>query len=89
MCTGGNQTPGSVAEALAMIDACLDYLNGPAGEQVDTAALGGVLQALAGTGAKHSAAWMRFLARFDANNGHDADGYATSAAWLAGKCRIA
>ncbi|HEX8007939.1 MAG TPA: hypothetical protein VF482_16100, partial [Trebonia sp.] len=89
MCTSGDGMPGSVAEALAMMNACLDYLNGPAGEQVDTAALGGVLQALAGTGAKHSAAWLRFLARFDANGGHDADGYATSAAWLAGQCRIA
>ncbi|HEX8009178.1 MAG TPA: hypothetical protein VF482_22445, partial [Trebonia sp.] len=61
MYTGGDGMPGSVAEALRTMNACLDYLNGPAGEQVDTAALGGVLQALAGTGAKHSAAWMRFL----------------------------
>jgi hypothetical protein len=88
MCTGGNGMPGSVAEALGMMNACLDYLNSPAGEAVDGAAAGGVLEALAGTGAKHSAAWMRFLSRFDAAGGHDGDGYATSAAWLAGKCRI-
>jgi hypothetical protein len=54
--------PGSVAEALGMMDTCLDYLNGPGGEAVDGAAAGGVPEALAGTGAKHSAAWMRFLA---------------------------
>jgi hypothetical protein len=89
MCTGGDGVPGSAAEALRTMSACLDYLNGPAGEAVDAAALGGVLEALAGTGAKHSAAWMRFLSRFDAADGHDADGYATSAAWLAGRCRIA
>jgi hypothetical protein len=88
MCTGGNGMPGSVAEALGAMNACLDYLNGPAGEQVDGAALGGVLEALAVADAKRSAAWLRFLARFDAANGHDGDGYATSAAWLAGKCRI-
>jgi Domain of unknown function (DUF222) len=87
MCTGGDRVPGSAAEALGMINTCLDYLNGPGGDQVDGAAAGGVLEALAGTGAKHSAAWMRFLARFDAASGHDADGYATSAAWLAGRCR--
>jgi hypothetical protein len=72
-----------------MIGAGLDYLTGPAVEAVEAAALGEVLQALAVTGAKHSAAWMRFLSRFDAAGGHDSDGYATSSAWLAGKCRIA
>jgi hypothetical protein len=89
MCTGGDGMPGSIAEALGMMDACLDYLNGPAGEAVDGAAAGGVLEALAVADAKHSAAWLRFLSRFDAADGHDADGYATSAAWLAGKCKIA
>jgi hypothetical protein len=88
MCTGGDGMPGSVAEALGMMDACLDYLNGPGGEQVDGAAAGGVLEALAVVDAKRSAAWLRFLSRFDAAGGHDTDGYATSAAWLAGKCRI-
>jgi hypothetical protein len=88
MCTGGDRAPGSIPEALGMIDAALDYLNGPGGEAIDGAAAGGVLQSLAGTGAKHSAAWMRFLARFDAASAHDADGCATPAAWLAGQCRI-
>jgi hypothetical protein len=72
-----------------MIGACLDYLNGPAGEAADTAALGDILRSLTVTDAKHSAAWMRFLHRFDTNDGHDTDGYATSAAWLAGQCKIA
>jgi hypothetical protein len=72
-----------------MIGAGLDYLNGPAGEAADTAALGDILRSLAVTDAKHSAAWMRILRRFDTNDGHDADGYATSAAWLAGQCKIA
>jgi hypothetical protein len=63
MCTGGDRVPGSVAEALGMMDAALDYLNGPGGETADGAAACEVLRSLAGTGAKHSAAWMRFLAR--------------------------
>jgi hypothetical protein len=89
MCTNGDGMPGSVAEALRAVHAGLDYLNGPAGEAVDTAALGEVLEALAAADAKRSAAWARFLPRFDTAGGHDADGYATSSAWLAGRCRIA
>jgi hypothetical protein len=80
--------PGSVAEALAMAGAALDYLNGPAGEAVDAAGLGGVLEALAGIDTKHAAARMRFLSRFDARGCHDADGYPTTASWLAGKTRM-
>jgi uncharacterized protein DUF222 len=78
----------SVAEALRMTNAGLDYLNGPAGGGTDAAALGEVLVALGEIGAKFTAAHASFLRRFDAADAHDADGYGTSAAWLAAKTRV-
>jgi hypothetical protein len=72
-----------------MLGSALDFLNGPAGEAVEPAALGSVLEALAGIDAKHAAARMRFIARFDANDCHDADGYQNTAAWLAGRTGMA
>jgi hypothetical protein len=87
MCTG-DVAPGSVREALSMMGAALDYLNGPAGEQVQAAALGEVLQALGGIDAKHTAARMWFLSRFDAGGCHDSDGYPTTASWLAGRTKV-
>jgi uncharacterized protein DUF222 len=83
--TGGDGVPVSAGEALEMIDAALDFLNGPAREQLGVSALGGVLTRLSAIGAKYSAAWNYYLSKFDANDCHDADGYQTSAAWLAHK----
>ncbi len=85
MCTGGDGVPGSVGEALAVMGAALDFLNGSGGDLVETAALGGVLEALAGIDAKYAAARMRCISRFDANGCHDSDGYPTTASWLAGR----
>jgi 5-methylcytosine-specific restriction endonuclease McrA len=85
VCTGDDAIAGSVGEALAMMDAALDYLNGGAVDEVGAPGLGGVLQGLSGIGAKYTAAWNAFLARFDANDCHDADGYPASASWLAHK----
>ena len=89
MCTGGDGVPGSVGEAIAVLGSALDFLNGPAGEAVEPAALGQVLEALAGIDAKHAAARQRFIARFDAHDCHDADGYQSTAAWLAGRAGMA
>jgi hypothetical protein len=88
VCTGGDGVPGSAGEALSMMDAALDYLNGPAGELVEAPALGEVLRGLAGIDAKHAAARMRLVSRFDANDCHDSDGYPTTASWLAGRTRV-
>ena len=71
-----------------MVNAGLDYLNGPGGAGVDAAALGEVLVGLGEVGAKFTAAHAAFLRRFDAADAHDADGYGTSAAWLAAKTRM-
>ncbi len=90
MCTRGDQAPGavvsgSVAGALAMAEAAADYLNDPGAASLDAAALGDVLQSLAGISGKFAAARAAVLARFDAARGHDADGYGSSASWLAAK----
>src|SRR5258708_36257401 len=80
-----------------MMDAALDFLNrgflaGAGGAGLDSAGLeacdlGGVLESLAGLGGKLAAARSTILARVDATRGHDADGYGSSAAWLAAKGR--
>ena len=88
MCTGGDQLPGSAVEALRMAHASMDYLNGPDAALLDPAALGGVLTSLGELQAKFTAAQAGFLRRFDAADAHDADGYGTSAAWLAAMTRL-
>ena len=82
MCTADGRVFGSVAEALRMANATMDYLNGPGAGELDAAACGSVLRSLAEVQAKFTAAHAAVLARFDAADGHDADGYGTSAAWL-------
>src|SRR5579872_6341973 len=72
----------SVADALRMMNAGLDYLNGPGAGELDAAACGSVLRSLAAVQAKFTAAHASVLARFDAADAHDSDGYGNSAAWL-------
>src|ERR1700733_8704193 len=71
-----------VADALRMMNAGLDYLNGPGAEELDPAACGTVLRSLGEIEAKFTAAHASVLARFDAADAHDSDGYGNSAAWL-------
>ena len=80
-----------------MMGAALDFLNGdflagPGGSGLDSAGLaaaelGGVLESLGSLSAKFAAARAAILARFDAQRGHDGDGYGSSASWLAAKGR--
>ena len=88
MCTDGGQAPGSIAEALRMTGAGLDYLNSPAAANLHATAAGEILTALGVIGAKFTAAHATFLRRFDAADAHDADGYGTSAAWLAARTQL-
>src|SRR5262249_35140434 len=88
MCTGSDQVPGSIAEALRMTGAGLDYLNSPAAAELTAAACRPVLSALGELQAKVTAAHAAFLRRFDAAGAHDADGYGTSSAWLAAKTQL-
>ena len=80
--------PGSVAEALRMADASMDYLNSPAAADLSAAACGEALRSLGEIQAKFIAARVALLRRFDALDGHDADGYGTSAAWLAAMTKM-
>ncbi|HJZ08008.1 MAG TPA: hypothetical protein VJ283_07995, partial [Trebonia sp.] len=65
-----------------MTRAGLDYLNGPGAAELDAAACGPVLRSLGEIEAKFTAAHAAVLARFDAADAHDADGYGTSVSWL-------
>ena len=56
MCTDGDQAPGSIAEALRMAHAGLDYLNSPAAAELNAAACGPVLTALGELQARVTAA---------------------------------
>jgi hypothetical protein len=82
MCTAGGRVFGSVAEALRMANATMDYLNGPGAADLDPAACGTALRSLAEVQAKFTAAHASVLARFDAADAHDSDGYGTSVSWL-------
>ena len=88
MCTTEGSMPGSVAEALRMAHAGLDYLNSPAAADLPAAACGQALAALGEVQAKATAAHAALLRRFDALDGHDADGYGTSSAWLAAMSKM-
>src|SRR5215469_3065017 len=92
MCTGNDQpdlaAPGSVAEALRAAHRGLDYLNSPAGGELDAAVIGEVLRSLGELRAKFTAAHAGLLRRFDAADAHDGDGYGSSAAWLAAQARM-
>ena len=78
----------SVADALRVGRALGAYLNSPAAGGLEGAAQGEALEALGAIGSLLGAAQNSILRRFDAADGHDADGYASSAAWLAGKTHL-
>ncbi len=74
----------SAAAALHQAQAALDYLNSPAAAaELPPAALGDILAALSDLEGRLTAAQASFLRRFDAADGHDADGYgsSSSACW--------
>ncbi len=75
----------SVADALRVTRAAAAYLNSPAARDLEGAARGEALEALGAITSLLGAAANGLLRRFDADDGHDADGYASAAAWLAAK----
>jgi len=77
--------PASVAEALRMAGAAIEYLNSPAADELETAALGEVLTTLGDLQGRLAAVQATLLRRFDATDAHDVDGYGSSSAWLAAK----
>jgi Domain of unknown function (DUF222) len=78
----------SVADALRVSRAAAAYLNSPAAADLQGPARGEALEALGAITSLLGAARNGLLRRFDADDGHDADGYATSAAWLAARNRL-
>ena len=86
--TSAYPVPGNVAEALRVVGAGLDYLNSPGATDLPASASGQALTALGELQAKFTAAHAAVLRRFDAADAHDADGYGTSAAWLAARTQL-
>ena len=78
----------SVADALRVGRALGAYLNSPAAADLGAPARGEALEALGAITSLLGAAQNGLLRRFDAGYDHDADGYATSAAWLAARNRL-
>jgi hypothetical protein len=76
-----------VAEALRTAVACLDYLI-PVAPELPAAACGEALTTLGEVRSKLAAAHAVLLRRFDALDGHDADGYGSSSAWLAAMTKM-
>jgi hypothetical protein len=79
----------SAAEALRAGGAFADYLNSSDAAELSPAALGEVLVSIGEIQSKLAVAYADFLFRFDAQDGHDADGYASSSAWLAAMSKLA
>jgi hypothetical protein len=72
-------------EALRVGRAVADYLNSPAARDLDGAGCGEALVQIGAISSRLGAAQNGLLRRFDADSAHDADGYASTAAWLAAR----
>jgi hypothetical protein len=81
------QAPRSVADALAMTDACLGYLRDPGAASLLPSELGAALETLSVLSAKLIAAKAAIMNRFDAERAYIDDGYGSTSAWLTGKAR--
>ena len=75
----------SVSDALRVGRALGAYLNSPAAADLEAPARGEALEQLGAITSLLGAAANGLLRRFDAGYDHDADGYATSSAWLAAR----
>ena len=88
MCTADGADFESAAEALRAGVAFADYLNASDAAELEPAALGEALVSIGEIQTKLAVAYAEFLFRFDAHDAHDADGYATSSAWLAAMSKL-
>jgi hypothetical protein len=78
----------SASEALRAGVAVADYLNSSDAAELEPAALGEALVSIGEIQTKLAVAYAEYLFRFDAHDGHDADGYASSSAWLAAMSKL-
>ena len=77
----------SMADALRITGAAAAYLNSAAAD-LDGPGRGEALEQLGSIASLLGAAANGLMRRFDAAGDHDADGYATTAAWLAARTRL-
>ncbi len=78
----------SVADALRVGHALAGYLNSPAAADLAGPARGEALEQLGAITSLLDAARNGLLRRFDADGGHDADGYPSTASWLVAKHKL-
>jgi hypothetical protein len=88
MCSDGDATPVTVAEALRMADAALGYLRDPGAASLLPSELGGVLEAIGALGGKFATARAAVLARFEAERAYASDGHGSATAWLKARGRM-
>ena len=74
VCTENGADFANVAQALRVGLACADYLNASDASGLEPAALGEVLVSVGEIQTKLAVAYAEFLFRFDAQDGHEADG---------------
>src|SRR5579863_6304136 len=87
MCDGRG-SPGSVAEALALLDSALDHLNAADVASLPAQVQAEALRALGRAEAKHTAARSRVLGAFAGQGGFEDDGHGTARAWLKWQTRV-
>jgi hypothetical protein len=87
MCDGRG-LPGSVTEALALLDSALDHLNSADVASLPAQVQAEALRALGRAEAKHTAARSRVLSAFAAQGGFEDDGHGTARTWLKWQTRV-
>jgi len=80
--------PKSAADALETLQALAGYLADVNPAELPAEALGPLLRQMAQADSVWAVAWAKFLAAFDAKDGHLADGQRTARAWLVNVVRV-
>ena len=80
--------PGTVAEAMAMVEAGLAHLANLNATSLTTAEQAGCLRALERMESRHTAARASVLSAFAGTDGHEDDGHGSAKAWLKWQTRI-
>src|SRR5579863_5193346 len=87
MCDGAGQ-PGSVGDALGMLDRSLAYLTATDVGSLPAAVQAEALRALERAEARHTAARSRVLGAFAGQGGFEDDGHGSARAWLKWQTRV-
>jgi Domain of unknown function (DUF222) len=87
MC-GSEAAPGSVVQALAMLERALDHLTAADVASLPAAVQAEALRALGRVEAKHTVAQARVLSAFTGQGGFEDDGHGTARTWLKWQTRV-